>query len=164
MKRLVLSLIIPLTIISLFVFTKWWYVLPVDAPDTMMMGFPLPYISDGWHTSMSLQIFIAEFFIDLIIHFSLWFLIIFFIHQYIVRINIPKFLAIALWIITTVTLSLAIFIAAMPDQIIKFKRDWDMQVIDTGYKFIWQQQKRPVIGNGNILEQHNNRNNKTKYE
>ncbi|GAB0156689.1 hypothetical protein CHRYSEOSP005_19560 [Chryseobacterium sp. Alg-005] len=160
MKHLLLPLIIPLTIISLLVFTKWWYVLPVDAPDTMMMGFPLPYVSDGWHTSMSLQIFIIEFFIDLAVHFLVWLLIIFFIHRYIWQINIPKFLIIILWVSAIVTSSLVIFIATLPDQIIKFKRDWDMQVIDTGYKFIWQQQKRPVIGDGKILEQRNNRNNK----
>lgn len=159
MKRLVIPLIIPLTIISLFVFTKWWYVLPVDVPDTMMMGFPLPYVSDGWHTSMSLQIFIAEFVADLLTHITFWFLIIFCIHKYVLVINISKILIIILWAITITVSSLVIFVAVMPDQVFKFRRDWEMQVIDTGYKFIWQNRERPVIGNEKILEE-NNRNNK----
>ena len=64
------TLILPLSIISLTIFTKWWYILPVDAPDSMMYGFPIPYSCNGWHTSLSYQIFIFEFIVDLLIHFA----------------------------------------------------------------------------------------------
>lgn len=55
MKQLTLKLIIPLTVISFAIFTKWWYALPADAPDTMFHGFPFPFVCEGWHSSMTLQ-------------------------------------------------------------------------------------------------------------
>jgi hypothetical protein len=64
-KNLTWKLMLPLTLMSFATFTKWWYVLPVAARDTMMTGFPLPFVCEGWHTSMSLQIFMAEFLINL---------------------------------------------------------------------------------------------------
>jgi hypothetical protein len=66
-RQLTLKLIIPITIISFAFFTKWWYALPVDAPDTMYWGFPFAYIGDGWGSSMTLQIFLIEFISDLLI-------------------------------------------------------------------------------------------------
>ena len=92
MKQLTWRLILPLTIISFGVFTKWWYVLPVDAPDTMMAGFPLAFVCDGWHTSMSLQIFAFELMFDFLIYFSFWFLLIIFINRYLLRIKIDNML------------------------------------------------------------------------
>ena len=143
MKGLTWKLILPLTVISLATFTKWWYVLPVDAPDTMMAGFPLPFVSDAWHTSMSLQIFLFEFTVDVLIYFSFWFLLIFIINRYITKINVPKILTVTLLSLTGLVLVITIVIASMPDQIIKAKRDWDMQVMVTGYKLAWKHQDRP---------------------
>ena len=143
MKQVTWRLILPLTIISFGVFTKWWYVLPVDAPDTMMAGFPLAFVSDGWHTSMSLQIFLAEFTIDFLVYFLFWFLLIFFIDHYLTQIKIRKILTGILWTLSALIFTIAIIIASMPEQIIKIKRDWDMQVIMIGYKPTWKYQDRP---------------------
>ena len=90
-KQLTWRLILPLTIISFGTFTKWWYVLPGDAPDTMMVGFPLAFAGDGWFTSMSLQIFLIEFIVDFIIYFLFWFLIVLLIRRILTQINISKF-------------------------------------------------------------------------
>jgi len=144
-KYLTWRLILPLTIVSFGTFTKWWYVLPVDAPDTMMIGFPLAFISDGWHTSMSLQIFIFEFVLDFLIYFLFWFLFIILIDRYLARIKIAKTLTGILWIFSTIIFSVAIFIASFPEQIFEMKRDWDMQVLVTGYKLTWTHQDRPDL-------------------
>ncbi len=66
-------ILIPVTIISFAVFTKWWFTVPVDAPDTMYWGFPFAFVGEGWHTSMSLQIFVMELIADLIFYFLFWY-------------------------------------------------------------------------------------------
>jgi hypothetical protein len=142
-KQLTWRLILPLTIISFGTFTKWWYVLPVDAPDTMMIGFPLAFASDGWHTSMSLQIFLMEFTIDFLTYFLFWFIFTFLVQRYLAQIKIPKILTGILCILSTIIFTIAIMIASMPEQIIQVKRDWGMQVMVTGYKLTWMPQHRP---------------------
>ena len=142
-KDLTWRLIVPLTIVSFGAVTKWWYVLPEDAPDTMMAGFPLSFVGDGWHTSMSLQILCAELCIDFIVYFLFWFLLINFSNRYLIKIKTPNILAGTLWTLSSILLTMAIAIACMPDQIIQGKRDWDMKVIVTGYKLVWKHQDRP---------------------
>lgn len=137
LKQLTWRLILPLTIILFGTITKWWYVLPVDAPVTMMIGFPLPFISDGWHTSMSLQIFILEFLVDFLVYFLICFLLVFIVDRYLVRIKIPKLLTGVLWTFSTIIVAFAIWIATFPEQILQSRRDWDMKVMKTGYKLIW---------------------------
>lgn len=82
-------LVLPLTLISFVLWTKWWmvYTLPVDGPDIIMVGFPLTYAGDGWHTSMSLQIFFLEFSFDLLVYFLFWFAVIWVIDRFVVRIR-----------------------------------------------------------------------------
>jgi len=143
MKSYIAKCIIPLTIISFACFTKWWYTLPLDAPDTMFAGFPLPYVCEGWHTSMSLQIFISEFIIDLLVYFSFWYLLIFLINRYVGRITINKITSIGLWSITLLTIIGTSFIAFDTNNIYYVKRPFKIEIIETGYKFIWQQNKRP---------------------
>ncbi|WP_075344611.1 hypothetical protein [Tenacibaculum agarivorans] len=143
MKSLILKLVVPLTIITFSMFTKWWYVLPVDAPDTMMSGFPLIWISQGWHTSMSLQIFLKELLINLFIYFSVILIITYLIHKYVVQIQIPKLVTLVLTILTGIICTGAILIGTMPEHVYKSKRDFEIEVLTTGYKFIWQTQERP---------------------
>ena len=142
-KRLTWRLILPLTIISFGAFTKWWYVLPVDAPDTMMVGFPFAFAGDGWFTSMSLQIFLIEFIVDFIIYFLIWFLIVFFIKRLLTQINVSKILTRIIWTLAILTISFWFIILTISEKHIKVKRDWDMQVLVTGYKFTWTHTDRP---------------------
>src|SRR3982750_2694356 len=97
LKQLIWRLIFPLTVILFGTVTKWWYVLPVDAPDTMMVGFPLAFISDGWHTSMSLQIFAFEFLVDFFVYSLVCFLLVFFVNRYLTKIKISKWATGLLW-------------------------------------------------------------------
>lgn len=141
MKYLIFKLALPLTIIIMAVFTKWWLVLPVDGGNTVMSGFPFPFIADGWHTSLSYQIFITEFLADFFIQLLLWTLILFLINKYLFIIKIPKFLNIITWGLAIIISGLAVSIASMPDQIILLKRDWEIQaVLNSGYQFIWEEQ------------------------
>lgn len=143
MKKLTLQLILPLTIISFFIFTKWWYTLPVDAPDTMFVGFPFPFLCDGWHTSMSLQIFIMEFLADLLIYFLFWFILVFCINRYVAVIKINKIFT-AILLIASILISIfCIWIASFKENIFYIKRDFDIEVMESGYKFIWQPKLRP---------------------
>ncbi|NHM07504.1 hypothetical protein G4D82_09755 [Flavobacterium sp. CYK-4] len=145
MKKLIWKLILPFTIISFVVFRKWWYVFPVDAPDSMMAGFPLPYVCDGWFTSMSNQFFVMELIIDLVVYFLFWSLLIFIINRFFLKIQVPKILMIFLMSISMLIVCCFIFIASMRENIFILKRDFDVEVKETGYNFIWQNTQRPDV-------------------
>ncbi len=143
MKNLILKLVIPLTIISFVIFTKWWYALPTDAPDTMFYGFPFAYTCQGWHTSMSLQIFILEFLADFIIYFLFWIVLIFLIHKFLIKLKPNKFLTIFLWIICGFIIVFESLILSNKDNVFALKKPFEIKVFETGYKFIWEREKRP---------------------
>ncbi|MEO6637736.1 MAG: hypothetical protein ABIN25_05640 [Ginsengibacter sp.] len=144
-KQLTWRLILPLTIISFGSFTKWWYVLPDDAPDTMMAGFPLAFVADGWFTSMSLQIFLIEFIFDFIIYFLFCFLIVFLIKGLLTQINISKVLARIIWTFAILTIAFWFMILSISEKHIKAKRDWEMKLLVTGYKVTWLYKDRPAF-------------------
>jgi len=148
-RQLILRSVFPLTIISFAAFTKWWYVSPVDAPDTMMSGFPLAFLSDGWHTSMSFQIFLIEFAIDLLVYFLFWLLVMKLFDRYVRNFIISKVLTFSLYILATTIFVMTIFVASFPEHVFKIKRDWHMEIIKTGCKMTWQVQERPGIDNDN---------------
>lgn len=143
MKQLTWRLILPVSVISFATFTKWWYTLPVDAPDTLYSGFPFPFVGEGWHTSMSLQIFILEFLIDFFIYFLFWFILVFLIHRFLTKLCLHKILTIAIWSIAGLIICGAVFIASFPDNIFYLTRTYEMEVMETGYKPIWQRIERP---------------------
>jgi len=144
MKNLTFKIIIPLTVISFAVFTKWWYALPVDAPDTMFRGFPLAYACDGWHTSLSLQIFVTEFIVDILIYFVFWFIFVFCIDRFLIKIKTHKWVTRGLWTISGLIIVWGIFLAInFGNNVFYIKRPFKMQVGKTGYHFIWQKIERP---------------------
>jgi hypothetical protein len=143
MKQLTFNLVLPLTVISFATITKWWYALPVDAPDTLFAGFPFPFVCDGWHTSMALQIFVTEFIADFLIYFLFWFIVILCIDRLWTRIKMNKIVTIALWTLAGFVLGGATLIASNPDNLFYVKRPFDMDVMETGYKFMWQHTERP---------------------
>jgi hypothetical protein len=124
-------------------------VLPVDAPDTMMIGFPLAFASDGWHTSMSLQIFILEFITDFLLYFFFCFTLVFIFDRYLIKFKISKWLTGLLWTLVTIIFSIAVFIASFTEHIFSVKRNWDMQVMATGFKLTWKHQDRPEFAKYN---------------
>ena len=143
MKRLSWTIILPLSIISLTIFTKWWYILPVDAPDSMMYGFPIPYSCNGWHTSLSYQIFIFEFIVDLLIHLAFWFVVAFLINRLIIKIRLHKIIVIVLLSIAGLFAGGLILIASNSTNLFYFKRQFDIEILETGYRFMWDGYSRP---------------------
>jgi hypothetical protein len=138
MKKLTWQIVFPLTILLFLFFTKWWYTIPVDAPETFFYGFPFPFVCNGWHTSGSLQIFFIELFADLLIYFILCFAVIFCIHKYIRHIKISRLPVAILYCIIIPLIVFHIWIGSFKENIYYLKRDFDMQVYKTGYKFFWQ--------------------------
>jgi hypothetical protein len=143
MKQLTFKLILPLTIISFATITQWWYALPVDAPDTFYSGFPFPYVGEGWHTSMSLQIFVLELCVDFFIYFLIWFVLLFLINKYLTKIKTYKIATIGLWTISGIMIFGASYIASFSENVFRFKRTYDMEIIESGFKFVWQDTERP---------------------
>ena len=154
MKRLIWTLIIPLTFISITIFTKWWYVLPVDAPDSMMYGFPIPYVCDGWQTSLSYQVFIIEFITDFFIHFTFWFLVIALLDRFIIKIKLHKIVTIFLICIGGLFAGGLILVASNSTNIFKIKRQFEIEILETGYRFFWDGYSRPKNFDFNQYEQH----------
>lgn len=143
MKQLTWKLILPFTVISFGTITKWWYALPVDAPDTLYSGFPFPFVGDGWHTSMSLKIFVLELFADFLIYFLFWFTVIFCVNKFWTKIKTNKIVTIGLWTISGLIIIGASYIASFPEHIFYTKRPYDMEIMETGFKFVWEHTDRP---------------------
>ncbi|WP_127122329.1 hypothetical protein [Chryseotalea sanaruensis] len=140
MKQLLWKLILPLTIISFTIFSKWWYVHIIDGSDEILTGFPLPYMCRGWHTSLSLQIFVLGLIIDLLTYFAFWFMLTFIIHQFIVKIKLNKTLTIFLLIISGFLSVVMILIGSNSDNIYTLHMDFESEIHETGYKFIWEKE------------------------
>ncbi|HEU5164171.1 MAG TPA: hypothetical protein VFU29_01455 [Chitinophagaceae bacterium] len=143
MKKLTLKLILPLTIISFIIFTKWWYVLVVDRRDEIMYGFPLIFTCRGFHASLSSQVFIVEFMIDLLVYFLFWFMLVYMANRFLFTIKLHKALFIPLVTVTFISLGFAIFIASKLENQFFLKRDFEIEKMKTGYNLIWQKQIRP---------------------
>jgi hypothetical protein len=145
MKDLSWKLVLPLTLISFVLWTKWWmvYALPVDAPDIIMVGFPLTYAGDGWHTSLSLQIFFLELFVDLFVYFLFWFVVLLIIDRFVVKIQINRIVTFFTLTITGVILFGLMRIGANSTNLYYVKRPYDIEVLESGYKFIWDGNPRP---------------------
>jgi hypothetical protein len=144
MKQLTLKIILPITIISFASITKWWYALVIDAPHTMFTGFPLPFVCKGWHTSMSLQIFLLEFALDFLTYFLFWFLAVYLWNGFLSTINPHKILTASLWVIAGIVLVGANFLASNSNNLFYLNRPFDMNILATGYKFVWQDTPEPA--------------------
>tara|TARA_B100000963_G_C22285343_1_gene519006 strand:- start:119 stop:583 length:465 start_codon:yes stop_codon:yes gene_type:complete len=142
MKTLTWKLVAPLTIISFVICTKWWYV-SVDGFDEILTGFPLPYICPCWHTSMCSQIFVSGLIIDLLTYFSFWLILIFLINQFVATIRLKKIMTIILLSLSGLLSLGLILIGSLSDNIYSWKMEFEIEKMETGYKFIWEEQKRP---------------------
>jgi hypothetical protein len=142
-KSLIYKLVLPLTIISFAAIVKWWYALPIDGPETLLYGFPFPFISEAWHTSMSIQIFLLELGVNFITFLSFWFLLVFSIHQFVIKIRTYKIVTIVLWVLSGFILLAATLIASSSNNLWYIKRPFNIEVMETGYKCIWQNTNRP---------------------
>ena len=141
-RKLILTLILPLTIILFGTILKWRYVYVEDGPDDFLYGFPLTFICSGWHTSLSLQVFVLELLFDFFVYFIFCLTIVTLTDKFIKRIQVTKYLKFGLYGLATLTLLLYGVVFSNPDNLFKMKREFKYKEIRNGYKFIWQQDKR----------------------
>ena len=141
-KRLIWNLALPLSLLPFVLIWKWWDIIPVDAPESTMVGFPLPYACDGWFTSGAIQIFVLEMLVDLPLYLLFWSLFVYAFDRFCIRIKIHKALAILFLVIESVIISAFIFLASLPETKFKFKRDFEYTVKTVGVNGIWQELKK----------------------
>jgi hypothetical protein len=141
-RKLILTFVLPLTIILFGTITKWRYVYIEDGPDDFIYGFPLTFICSGWHTSMSLQIFILELLFDFSVYFITCLTVITLIDRLVKPININRYFKFGLCGLATLTLIIYGLVFSNPENIFEMKRNFKYKEIRHGYKFIWQQDRR----------------------
>jgi len=139
--KLILTLVLPLTIIFFGTIIKWRYVHIDDLPNDFLLGFPLPFICNSWGSSMSLQIFIEEFLFDFLIYFILNLTIVLLFDKYVKSIIVGKVFKFVLFGFSTLTLMFYGLIFLNHDNRFKIKSDFMYKEIRSGYKFIWQEVK-----------------------
>ncbi|MEL5993078.1 hypothetical protein [Hymenobacter segetis] len=133
------------SLISFITFDKWWYALVVDGTDEFLYGFPLPYTCRGFHTSMSEQFFLIEFLIDFALCFLFWVTVV----LAITRLNLnctERIQKIALTVIsipTIIVAGISMLYLLNPDNLFYFKRPFNIEIMETGYKFVWNTMARP---------------------
>jgi len=143
MKQLNIKLALAISIISMFLLTKWWFALPVDGPDKLYWGFPFAFMGEGFHTSMSYQFFIIEFISNFVVYFSFWVALILTVNKL-----TPNFKLSA--ILSKIIFSLALLLCigfggliSISNPIFHFKRPYDWEILQTGKVFIWENTPRP---------------------
>jgi hypothetical protein len=138
MKQLTLRFILPLTILSFAVVTKWWYVWPVDARQTFYWGFPLAYVGEGWQTSGALQFFLLEGLVDVSTYFAFWFVLTYVFWRRTLIQRAHRLISRLLWSMAILVILGGGFIIFTSYSTIQLTRDYDWEILDTGYTFIWQ--------------------------
>lgn len=144
MKNLLLN-IIPLTILSVFLISKYWYVQVIDWTDEFMVGFPLIFTCRGFHTSLSSQFFIFEFIVDFIVYYFLIFFIAYLTKRYLVNFSISKFFYRIYWSLFMITCCLFFAISYISTDFYQLKRDFEVEEIDRGFSLLLTQDKENKI-------------------
>lgn len=136
-------MVLPLTIISFGIFTKWWYVEIDGEFHEFLTGFPLPYYCPGWHTSLSYQIFILAFIIDLLAYFIFWFFVVYFINRFIKNLEVSGLILIILFSVSILFTALGVLKAINSDNIYTFEKEFESVTLKSVYKFSWE--KKPDL-------------------
>jgi hypothetical protein len=144
-RYILFKIIFPLTIISLFFVTKWWFALPIDGIDKMYWGFPLAFMGEGFHTSMSYQFFMLEFFIDFFIYFIFWTVLLFSFQKIFPIFHIKRIFTNAIWVVALLFSVVFSTYISSSNPVFHSKRGYDWQIMKTGYVFIWQVTPSPDI-------------------
>lgn len=145
MKQLMIKLTLPLTIISVFLFTKWWFALPIDGPDKIYWGFPFPFLGQGSHSSMSFKFFMLEFIADFIIYLLGWICLFYLIPKKFLITNLGKLLLKTVWSMALLLAIGYIILVSTSNPVFHSKRNYDWEIMKTGYVFTWQATPRPDI-------------------
>lgn len=145
MKKIIWQLVIPITVIIFASIDRLTYALVIDAPSTVLNGFPFISSAEAWHTSMATQIFIFEFLSNFFIFFTVIFLIIYCAYRIFKITQVNKWIYIPLWIFTIPLIILAPVGVLMFDDIIFTHRDFKIEILDQKYYLSWTGYKRPKL-------------------
>jgi len=137
MKKLILYLVLPLTVILFFTITKWTCV-QIDGPNIVLQGFPLPYVSPGLGSSMTWDFFVAEFVFDVLVYFLLVLVICYLVDRFIYPIKPNNVISITLCIIAILFLCLQVLLYSI-ETTFYLHRNFDIKVINSSFTFFWQQ-------------------------
>lgn len=143
MKQLIIKLAAALSLISMFLLTKWWYAVPVDGPDKLYWGFPFAFMGEGFHTSMSYQLFLIEFIANFAVYFTFWIILYLSVNKWLPNIKLHSLIFKIIW-----SLALLLCIGfggliSISNPVFHSKRPYNWKVIETGAVFIWQNTPRP---------------------
>lgn len=147
----------------MFIITKWWYALPADGPDKLFWGFPLAFMGEGFHTSMSLQFFVFEFLADFVVYFTIIFFLVLACRKWFPNFQISKIVTKTVWVLTFMLLIGFSFIVTTSNPIFKIKRNYDWKVLQTGSVYIWQKTPRPDIDQYHPLQKENHLENNSTH-
>jgi len=131
-------------------FSKWWIVDVIDGTDGVMYGFPFIYKAPAFYTSLAEEYFTLELIADLIIYFVVIFGIIYLINNFLFVIKIRKIVSVILFIAAFLLISLELLFAFMPDNKFSLKRDDDIKIKQTGFKFPFNNSDRKEFDNSHI--------------
>jgi hypothetical protein len=95
-------------------------------------------VCPGWHTSLSLQIFVLELIVDVLVYFSFWFFIIMIATKTVKSFRVPKSVTITLLATSGLFTIILTLLAINPDNIYTATRPFDIEIMETGYRFMWQ--------------------------
>jgi hypothetical protein len=143
MKQRTIKLAAALSLISMFMVTKWWFALPVDGPDKLYWGFPFAFMGEGFHTSMSYQFFIIEFIANFVVYFSFWVILNLSVNKWLPNFKLPSLVFKIIW-----SLALLLCIGfggllSISNPVFHIKRPYDWKILQTGSVFIWETTPRP---------------------
>ena len=71
MKKLFITIALPLALISYLVITKWWYAEIFDGVDKFLYGFPFVSSCEGTF-SLSHQYFVLEMTLNFLVRLAFW--------------------------------------------------------------------------------------------
>lgn len=143
MLKQTIDLTMPLTIISFFTVTRYYYAFVEDIGDIFFYGFPLPFNCKGFHTSLSEQFFIIPFVIDFMVYFAGWFIVISTINYFRKSYKVHRLVAIPLKVMAIVVLLIAVLFIGRVENMFKLTRDFEMEIKYTGVDYIWSVPERP---------------------
>ena len=145
MKKLIFSLVFPLTFISYFLFDKWWYVLIIDAFDVNMFGFPLINSSPAMGASMEFEYYVLETIINISCFFIFWLAVVSIINRFIKPIFISNLIGKTCLILLGLYLIAFTYYSIEFNARFAFKRDCQIEIMDTGFEWFWQYPPTPDL-------------------
>lgn len=125
-----------ITIISFFSFTMAWEVAIVDGPQSILYGFPLPYVTDSWYTSLAKQFFILPFLLDFLTYLAFWTILWLGINKIIGPIQIPDWLEYLGFVGAVIFVGFAVMGLLLGDHSYYLFKPFEMEVLKSTFQVI----------------------------